>query len=1071
VELGGKWLQIASLIIISLAFFMLGLVRVEHLPLNIQVSLIFISGAILLSLGLYLTPFDKYTLFSRGLLFGGLKVLYSAFLSARFNLDFINSRELLVGWLVLFVIHVVTAYKVRSQLLASSAVVMAVVGIIIATDQAIIGTNTSIILMLALVGFHLMLSDFLRWGTLAGVTSITAGVWLMLHALEDGISVSIVEIFPLSGDALVTIAILLTVLGFIVLYRFQDEGTLLGRLFGDIPFTRAWDLILIGQLLSAASLFLRYGFTDPGALGLFGWTLVGVLTLYLILRGEDPRSLANPLGASIVLSSMAFVVPEEFSLAVPASAIGLSILVITISKKREHGILAATSLIIIGAGGYILFAGFSTFEPSPHFLAPLAAGVTILMVLVLCYKALSDLVIGGIQLGILIATGMAFQINMAEEVVVCALVLIVAYVFTWAALVRQSYHLVLVTALAPLGVSIFIATEMGPYMLVTLGALGALGVVIISKFGREMDIFSHLAQGRNEVTVMFRKWKIFAPQNLLCTLLGVLSIAGAYGQDDPFSQIMFPLGAGLIFALYILSDKKSGRLAFVLITAVVGIIIALITDYSPTLMFTFTGFIVLWLSLERHHYDGSIVLVYMVAIGIMGVGVKLHTPWEWEAVLWTIITVAGGVFIATLDRQRSPFFGGMIILLEVWLVATATWDWQYGPYLLEVGMVILTALFALVLFGRDTQGWTTGLPIFFAISAYLAAFITLSGGIPSGASGYQGWFVHGGILAIAMVYMIINDLKRSVPLEALLVLAPLPLIPFSPDEILVSWLVLLNGMGLSVILLLRNRDGLRPSYAILMIGVTLVAYGAIREFEITPHDRFTDGFVGLVALLSAGAWWGFHFPLKDGDKPPWMVLSLVHILFFFPLLWMEQWWSLVPLVLALTTYSFIKEDSLNTALGLALVLGLSYVVSEYYGRDGGQAVGILVVGYLILAALNEKAFRGEPLTFVTTGLTTACAIALPWVVGDALSLTITWVGFGGISLCLGFVLIKRYMRYIGILFLFLALIKVGYDYTVLGWETTVLTLLLLGGFTMLASYLYFKYSEAISATDEKEVGT
>jgi len=1065
VEMGGKWLQFFSLIIVSLAFFMLGLVRLERVPVNLQVGSIFVSGAILIVLGLYLAPKDRYVLYSRGLLFGGLKVLYSALLSARFNLDVIGNGELLVGWLALLAVHEVIALKVRSQLLASSAVVMGAMWFFLARDLTSLGERELILMFAGWSCLNVVLAHIKKWGTVAGVAVLAVGVWLLLNAMPEGLSWGEFATHPLSTGTLEIVALVAVIALLPVLYTFRDEGTILSHILGELPLTRTWDLVIIGQLLASGALIARNGLDDHLGLALTGWCLTGQLALYLHIREESSRDVVVPVGAFLALALSALLLPESSRMLFFVLALALAGVGIVAIPKRQTGIVVGVFLAAGGILGYASDALRLLPEMELELMAAVSAGLCLLLLLVICYRVLSDILLGTAELLLLAGICATFLLDRMVPFSAAGAVTAIGLAFTLAALARKSHHLALGMIMAPLGATLIVGYWLEEFALVPILGLGTAAIVSLSVYAREMDIFANLSQGRNEITLMLRRNNVLTPHNLLFALVVVGAAVSGFRASETWQHIFFPAVAGMMIVVHLVSRGERGRISFPILAAMPGCVLAILTPVAPETAMVFTVMLGIWLVRGEHPWDGNLILVFLAVLGVMAVGVNFQDLDHSDEMLWGILALAAGTFVATMGRQKQIFWGALVILVEAWLVAAATWSWNPTPLLLEGTSLVMMSVFAFLLPKTLRKGWANSVPTFFAISAYISAFAFLFSRDPDGYMAYHGWVTHWVVAAVAIAYNWYERTERAWAVELLLVIAPVPLVLVTPETWVVPWLIFANGLGIAALVVARDSKGDRTAFAIILASIAMLSYAMLFLLEAVDFSNLSHDFAGAASLGLLIAWFARYLPDPETIAPPWYLLTGVGLMLFMTTLALELWWALAAMVIGFTAYSFIREESANYALGLALIAGGSYIIATDLDYDGGLLVGVVLLVYLVITAINEWGWKGEPLTFITAAIASLAALTLPWAMGDSVQLTFVWTAFGGGSLCLGFYFMKRYLRYAGILYLFLGLIKVGYDYTVLGWEKTVLTLLAFGGFTLLASFLYFRTQEQITVKE------
>lgn len=232
----------------------------------------------------------------------------------------------------------------------------------------------------------------------------------------------------------------------------------------------------------------------------------------------------------------------------------------------------------------------------------------------------------------------------------------------------------------------------------------------------------------------------------------------------------------------------------------------------------------------------------------------------------------------------------------------------------------------------------------------------------------------------------------------------------------------------------------------LMVLALLFYYLLFAMGYLQTRWRLEDHFGGIRQQL-------FHPQREDYPWPLTLFMVLV-----LTLSSMSVAVALVPLFVFL--YSLLKRDFVSFSVSYVLLLFVTFfLTTEYLNFALFHAKLLLVFLFfflLLIGIFNELAISQEPITFVSSFVSACLMIAVVFLFSDSIFTTVVWVLFWGTAFSAGLHLNKKYLRSFGLFYLFFGLVKILYDLNKIGWERTVLALLLFGVMGLVSSYFYIK---------------
>ena len=105
------------MLVISVAFSILGYYPTTIIPIWGQVAFMFLGAGVLMIAGEILITRKEMKLYSLGLIFAGIKLIYSSFWSTYNNFDLISQQVFLVTIICTLGFHYFTAVRYRSSAL------------------------------------------------------------------------------------------------------------------------------------------------------------------------------------------------------------------------------------------------------------------------------------------------------------------------------------------------------------------------------------------------------------------------------------------------------------------------------------------------------------------------------------------------------------------------------------------------------------------------------------------------------------------------------------------------------------------------------------------------------------------------------------------------------------------------------------------------------------------------------------------------------------------------------------------------------------------------------------------
>ncbi len=319
--LGSRYLQTFSVILVSTAFVILGYYPSSYFPLEAQVLLMFAGGLLLLLFAIYLyRDEEEFRLYAKSLIFGGVKIEYTALWSLHFHYDLVSLE--LFGFLVvlMLVVHYYLSLRYHSELLNVSAIL---IWFVLATILHSNGVLDDWVYLLVLVGAtlaNIALGYYRKSPTIVFAPIPYLFAWFLFHAFATGTVVFNLSFGKIDDhSALAAVYSLILIIYLPLLYQLYNENSMLALVLpkdglpGLLSKVKAFYVPFIILFGATGPLVFR----DNASFGLFIFSFA----LYGVMRVRFAREYGR--SANVFLFHISLFMALLFSLLFAAHGEGL----------------------------------------------------------------------------------------------------------------------------------------------------------------------------------------------------------------------------------------------------------------------------------------------------------------------------------------------------------------------------------------------------------------------------------------------------------------------------------------------------------------------------------------------------------------------------------------------------------------------------------------------------------------------------------------------------------------------------------------------------------------------------
>ncbi|MCK4614620.1 MAG: hypothetical protein KAU14_07445, partial [Thermoplasmata archaeon] len=302
-EFGSKYLQVIGVLIISVAFSILGYYPTSAMPITGQVLFMFLGAGVLLLAGDILIRGKEMRYYALGLIFAGIKLIYSSFWALFYNFDLIDESLFLAAVILTLGFHYFASVRYRSTVLNASFVPLSFAPLVILRDIYSLD-NITIILFLMIIGVNYFQAHLRKEATAIMTVPASAAIYLHLNAGKMSIYDFTFSLDP-SEWVLTSFLLVYSTLTLLFLFLHYNDKTLLSDYLHDLPGTTFAHLTTFFLLIS---ILACYPFCSiPVFLFLISLTFSGLIVVHFHVRGEGLFTVSSPLISALTLSLSPFI--------------------------------------------------------------------------------------------------------------------------------------------------------------------------------------------------------------------------------------------------------------------------------------------------------------------------------------------------------------------------------------------------------------------------------------------------------------------------------------------------------------------------------------------------------------------------------------------------------------------------------------------------------------------------------------------------------------------------------------------------------------------------------------------
>lgn len=1028
-RLGATWLQAGALSMLSFSFILLGLFSIPGVPMELQAGFLFLGALILLMGGEWLYRFDQESFYPRGLTFGGLKLAYGGAWALHFHMDLVGSDQFMGLWILIFGAHVTFTQRYLSQTLHASAVLLAVVGLSLATELEYLDAEAYAIVLICALVLGALAALWRRWET-AVLGALAVGVtWLALSLGEvsDVGGIPMASLIP-EHALYLGVGSLALALGLQVFLA--HRRCIIGELHPNFPaqYRIYGGLVTMGGAFALAIGLLAgtSGVTGPSpeaqrilAGALVALAIYGLLAGYLPLERGEPKWLRWALGGVAVLLLIVSV-GNDWEPWIGLASAGLLLLCTGVLVVRQ---LRRLSEGLLASGWVILTAGL-TLAAAVGWIGPegLGPGLIIIhsvFVVLLWKRSAIDLAL--ILTPILAVWTVLFHQFLGNE-----------GTEGWPALLVAGYLMVLALGQAHLRPAV------SPLRYLLAGGTEGTDWIKMQKWLHvfNLSLGSALLAGAVAAAHVASQWQALALLSpLIAFTLLHISLGGAWGRLGlPAAWLACAWPAALILQIPLIIQVGILALAVLLVV------------------------------LKDHPQDWGLLLIVLAAVG--GGAFSGTVEVEGMDLRWLMVGVALALLSAIFPRIRDDWsvtFGAVVMLV----VAYAAVPEYPGPYIVALGTLLLWGLFTLESPVKEGRYRLFVSPFLGSLTTLWLIIFGFSGDI-----GWEGvWTIHFGSLVAIFTEARRSDLGRPHRpwLIAGLLLPLTPALVIQGEEATGYLAVMSLGVTFMAAIHWSGRplSWMVPWGAATLAGLHIFAILHEPPREVLGWELVRDmAVVTMLIFLFLGT----TGPQREQYRWYDVVTTTLLLLLAssFDLYIKGDWSGLVlaapfvgPAIFAL---GLMHRDVLATPVGYLGALAVMYVGLQRM-EGTGMAGGGLVLGLLALLGLGliwERWGSGEPLTFAFSF--TALLLLLPAYFylepmeteAHLLSTNLAYTTTGNLALAGGFLLERRYLRLGAAFFLMAAIILNLWARPELGWGWFGVILAYWAAVLLLVSMIYWR---------------
>lgn len=1099
---GSRYLQILGVFVISIAFSILGYNPSSLVPVWGQVAFMFLGAGFLILFGEILMERKEMEFYALGLVFAGIKLVYSSFWSLYYNFDLIDINTFTLSLVGALAFHYLLTIRYRSAVLNASFVFISWMPLILVKD--IIGDDTVIIGLFFIVIFiDLFQTHIRKAATALMIVPATVFFYFLLVTTE----VTFYDFaFTLEIDEVLLGVCTVVYIGgilFLLALNYRSK-TLLTDYFHDLPGTTFSQLISLFTILSILSLYPLL--PAEGFAFLITLLFTGLIIVHFHERGEELLLLCLPVGSALALSLspvISFVVSGDLLL--PISLLLVVVLEMSSSVLLQRPFLTSVQRLLIRGNHLALacvtlafwFLGMDSFL----FLPAIFLIFAIADQLLISYSYIQDLHIITGELILLLIVGSYAWIS-GDGLGSTVAWIVILLLFTAITRSRREGDLTS-QVLFILACSLILTSPLMGEFILFPGILMVLSLGHLSSTFTGPYFLDKLHSPINEISLILRKYRILDPYNISVILSLTVSLVSLRSSATAWILVPFTATIFLIVGLHL----HRGKLVLPILLLISGGLLIYLESLVLLTYLTLFPVVIVLLLKERSNVriDHYLQMILFITVGV-AVGVnELKGGWLWGEfsldlpirllIVYLFYLLALGGLLSFSKRYSSLLFTGLVALGEIAALLMFTFEYPHSIPIFFGIMLILIVYFGVYLLDHapavHQRNWLRDRMFLLFISALIYYLVIIIFNYRNDVHEFSLW----GYGLLGVIPLLLSDIMRngihpqmhvgrsSTPqfgltgTELFLLLLPsLLCMNFSEDISL--WVCL--SLYLLVLLIILIRETASRFQMICLFGAFfylpfnfLLFVGRIDDPLLHALSDIPPLILILLYVLLHGSRLidviiPTHTKTAIHREYSWLISIGLLILGTFA----SSHVGMIAIPVIMFLFCFRMRDLLSTPASYVMLMFILYLYFSTYRDEHDMALDLLVFMSLLpifIGLFSEAIFRVKPLTFSFSFLSFMLMFGVPWFAagsGSYVGTVITnfvWTIFGGTAFSAGFYLDRRYLRIFGILFLFAGILVTIYNTVILGWEAVVASFLTFGAIAIIASYFYHirdeRYSE------------
>jgi len=1093
IRFGSRYLQIIGVLVISVAFSILGYYPTSNIPIWGQVAFMFLGAGVLLLAGEVLIEKKSFEFYALGLIFAGIKLIYSSFWSLFYNFDLIDEATFTITIVLTLGFHYYTSHRYHSAVLNASFVFLSWIPLVLLHDLNVTD-NLIILLFLGILVVDLVQAHLRKETTAIMVVPASAAIYLYLNASERTIFDFTFSVNP--SDQLVFLVIILFIpLTLLFIHLNYRETTLLSDFLHDFPGTTFSHLTSIFLILA---LIVSSPYLPPSAsLFLVSLAFSGLIIVHFNARGEDLFTVSSPLITALVMSlapSTIFSYPDSTAIILAFGFCFISEIILTKlwrlpeSNKLQKQVILGFPIVLLILTVFVFLRAQNLTEFLPAVMLLLALGFQ----LFLSYSYIQNIhILSGEIIFLILAGGYGFYSG--DEL---------GYAIVWTGLLIFFSIISVIKKDGNLGAQLIMI--MGVDLLFTAHFCGEFILLPSFLLIPALYLMARCYTGRyfihkllirvNDITILLKRHRVLDLFNVTILLALMISIRAVVITENAWPSYPF---IALLFS-FLSFEQKRGKL--VLPILLLGGALFLIYLHSLLLLVILTMFTVISVLLlfqsRNPRIDHYLQMILFVSLGVSAAVPGLEGAWLSDvlglseftriAAIYGLYAFALCLFLILSKHYSSLLFCGLVALGELSALMVFTFEYDGSIQLYFSILFVIMGYFGLYLAGHTSpireRAWKRDRKLILAVTTVLFIFPLIVFNFRNDIPEYEIWIW--GLFGV--VILLYNDVIRNglqlerwdwttasflpwiTPGELIALLSPTLLcLNYSHDYSL--WMFLSIHALMFTFVLLResqHRIQLLLLYGLLFFAPFNIFLYIGNISDLTMH-RISD----LVPLTLVVLYIVTHLPPGLRDHPllnrffprdpeyEWLISLGFLLLATFTSSNFGVF--LVPAVIFL--FTFWKRDVITSPASYVMIMGVFYLYYDFLeGKDELAHNGLLLFSILPIytALFNDSIFRIKSLTFSFSTLSFMLMFGVPWFAAGGgsyeptLITNIIWSVFGATSYSAGFYLDRRYLRYYGTFFLLAGIVITVYNTYILGVGVVVVSLLVFGIMALLASFFY-----------------